>query len=112
MSGVARLSRGPTANDRRQYHRFANVLDSPLPVNITDGRHFLADKGAIAPSRGPAKAMAGFHGGVIVYATDFDDVGVLLPRCFKCGTGGRHRRSVREPQTGLRGPSGVLRREF
>jgi hypothetical protein len=54
---------------------------------ITDARHFLDGKGAIAPSRGPAKAMAEFYGGVIAYATDFDDVGVPLPRCFKCETG-------------------------
>jgi signal transduction histidine kinase len=30
-----------------------------------------------------AQEMAEFHGGVIAYATDFDDVGVVLPRCFK-----------------------------
>ena len=51
---------------------------------ITDARHFLDDKGAIAPVRGPAKALADFHAGVIAYATDFDSSGVLLPRCFKC----------------------------
>jgi len=51
---------------------------------ITDARHFLDDKGAMAPLRGPAKAMADFHAGVIAYATDFDDAGVTLPRCFKC----------------------------
>ena len=54
---------------------------------ITDARHFLDDKGAIAPLRGPAKAMADFHGGVIAYATDFVDAGVTLPRCFKCKKG-------------------------
>jgi len=54
---------------------------------ITDARHFLDDKGAIAPLRGPAKAMADFHGGVIAYATDFDNLGVTLPRCFKCKKG-------------------------
>ena len=43
---------------------------------ITDARHFLDDKGAIAPLRGPAKAMADFHAGVIAYATDFDEAGV------------------------------------
>ena len=51
---------------------------------ITDVRHFLDDKGAMAPLRGPAKAMADFHAGVIAYTTDFDDAGVALPRCFKC----------------------------
>ena len=54
---------------------------------ITDARHFLDDKGAIAPLRGPAKAMADFHAAVIAYATDFDDAGVTLPRCFKCKKG-------------------------
>jgi hypothetical protein len=51
---------------------------------ITDARHFLDDKGAIAPVRGPAKALADFHAGVIAYATDFDSSGVSLPTCFKC----------------------------
>jgi len=54
---------------------------------ITDARQFLDDKGAIAPLRGPAKAMADLHAGVIAYATDFDDTGVTLPRCFKCKKG-------------------------
>lgn len=54
---------------------------------ISDARHFLDDKGAIAPLRGPAKAMAEFHAGVIAYATDFDGAGVPLPRCFKCKKG-------------------------
>ena len=54
---------------------------------ITDARHFLDDKGAIAPLRGPAKAMADFHAGVIAYATDYDDTGVTLPQCFKCKKG-------------------------
>jgi hypothetical protein len=31
--------------------------------------------------------MADFHGSVIAYATDFDDTGVTLPRCFKCKKG-------------------------
>jgi hypothetical protein len=54
---------------------------------ITDARHFLDDKGAVAPLRGPAKAMADFHAGVIVYTTDFDEGGVTLPRCLKCKKG-------------------------
>jgi hypothetical protein len=54
---------------------------------ITDARHFLDDKCAIAPLRGPAQAMADFNAGVIAYATDFDDAGVTLPRCFKCKRG-------------------------
>jgi hypothetical protein len=31
--------------------------------------------------------MADFHAGVIAYATDFDDAGVTLPRCFKSKKG-------------------------
>ena len=76
-----------TAIDRQAVPSFASVLNSPRHMYITDARHFLDDKGAIAPSLGPARAMAEFHGGVIAYSTDFDDVGVLLPRCFKCKTG-------------------------
>jgi len=51
---------------------------------ITDARHFLDDKGAIAPVCGPAKALADFHAGVIAFATDFGSSGVSFPRCFKC----------------------------
>lgn len=51
---------------------------------ITDVRHFLDDKGAIGPQKGPAKVMADFHAGVISFATDFDDTGVMAPTCFKC----------------------------
>lgn len=51
---------------------------------ITDARHFLDDKGAIAPLRGPAKAMAEFHAEVIAYATDFEESGVAAPTCIKC----------------------------
>jgi hypothetical protein len=70
MSGAAWLSPGSTAVDRQAVPPFANVLNSPLHMNITGARHFLDDKGEMAPSRGPAKAMAGFRGGAIVYATD------------------------------------------
>ena len=52
--------------------------------HITDARHFLDEKGAIAPRRGPAKVVADFHAGRIAYVTDFDDTGVLAPTCFKC----------------------------
>ena len=64
---------------------------------ITDARHFLDDKGAIAPLRGPAKTMADFHGGVIAYATDFNDVGVTLPRSFNCKKGRRGRPALLSP---------------
>ena len=51
---------------------------------ITDARHFLDEKGAIGPQRGPAKVMAEFHASAIGYATDFDDTGLVAPTCFKC----------------------------
>lgn len=51
---------------------------------IVDARHFLDDKGAIAPSKGPARALAEFCAGLIAYATDFDSVGVPAPTCFRC----------------------------
>jgi hypothetical protein len=68
--------------------QIGSSLDAVLKAEGTDARHFLDDKGAIAPVRGPAKAMADFHADVIAYATDFDDTGrVTLPRCFKCKKG-------------------------
>jgi hypothetical protein len=76
------------ADGRRGAVRFfgtaRRLLEHTVRMYITDARHFLDDKGAIAPLRGPAKAMADFHAGVIAYATDFDDTGVSLPRCFSC----------------------------
>lgn len=51
---------------------------------ITDARHFLDEKGAIAPRRGPAKRLADFHAGLIAHATGFDDTGIAAPTCFKC----------------------------
>jgi ribosomal protein L37AE/L43A len=51
---------------------------------IVDARHFLDEKGAIGPRGGPAKKLAEFWGSVISYATDFDDIGVPAPNCFKC----------------------------
>ncbi len=54
---------------------------------ITDVKHFLVDKGAIAPRQGPAKAMADFLACVIAYASDFGSTGILAARCFKCKKG-------------------------
>lgn len=51
---------------------------------IVDARRFLDEKGASGPRRGSARKMAEFRGSVISYATDFDDVGVPAPICFKC----------------------------
>ena len=79
------------ADRRREAVRFFGAAwrlrEHALRMHITDARHFLDDKGAIAPLRGPAKAMADVHGGVIAYATDFDDTGVSLPGCFNCKKG-------------------------
>jgi hypothetical protein len=54
---------------------------------IIDARHFLDEKGAIGPRSGSARRMAEFCGSVIAYATDFDEIGVLAPTCFKCRKG-------------------------
>ncbi len=51
---------------------------------VIDARHFLDDKGAIGPRKGPARTLAEFCAGAIAYATDFDSVGVPAPTCFKC----------------------------
>jgi hypothetical protein len=51
---------------------------------ITDARHFLDEKGAIGPQRGPARAMAEFQGGTISFATAAVATGVTAPTCFKC----------------------------
>jgi hypothetical protein len=58
---------------------------------VTNARHFLDEKGAIAPVRGAAKAMVEFHAATIAYATDYDDSGVAAPRLLQvqegCGQG-------------------------
>lgn len=54
---------------------------------ITDIRHFLDDKGAFGPQRGPARRIAEFHAAVVAYATDFDGSGLTAPTCFKCKQG-------------------------
>lgn len=51
---------------------------------ITDAKHFLDEKGALGPQKGPAKAMAEFHANAITYATAADTAGVVAPTCFKC----------------------------
>jgi len=49
-----------------------------------DARHYLDEKGAIGPHKGPARAMAEFCGNVIAHATDLGGIGVPAPNCFKC----------------------------
>ena len=62
--GGERIDCWRTAN-RREAVRFFGAprrsREHTLRMYITDARHFLDDKGAIAPLRGPAKAMADFQ---------------------------------------------------
>jgi RNase P subunit RPR2 len=52
---------------------------------IIDARHYLDDKGAIAPQRGPARRMAVFVTSAIAHASDFDrPEDVPGPQCFRC----------------------------
>ena len=85
--GASVVCRLPSIEPVRFFDAARRLRGHTARMYITDARHFLDDKGAIAPLRGPAKAMADFHAGVIAYATDFDDAGVTLPRCFKCKKG-------------------------
>ena len=77
----------PSVEPVRFFDAARRLRGHPARMYITDARHFLDDKGAVAALRGPAKAMADFHGGVIAYTTGCDDTGVTLPRCFKCKKG-------------------------
>ena len=61
---------------------------------ITDLTHFLDGSGAIAPIKGPARAMAQFVVEVVAHATDESDTSPAAPTCFKCKKG---------PVTALRG---------
>ena len=68
-----------------------------MPMYVIDLTHFLNDKGAIAPERGPARKMADFVTAVVAHVTDFerpDDA--PGPLCFKC-----RKRDVRHVQTGM-----------
>lgn len=51
---------------------------------ITDITHFLDEKGAVLPQRGPAKLMADFHAAAVAYATDGGRNGLKAPSCLKC----------------------------
>jgi hypothetical protein len=44
-------ARHSTLNCSERYDPFANALNSALRVYISDARHFLDDKGAVAPLR-------------------------------------------------------------
>ena len=66
------------------------VCSTPKPdipkaiMYITDLTHFLDEKGAIQPQRGPAKAMADFHAAAVAHVTDGGRTGMPAPTCFKC----------------------------
>jgi len=51
---------------------------------VTDVRHFLDEKGAIGPKKGPGKVFAQFIVGIVSSATDRGARGVASPKCFKC----------------------------
>ena len=54
---------------------------------ITDLTHFLDESGAIAPVKGPARAMAQFLVDVVAQASDATSGSLPAPRCFKCKKG-------------------------
>ena len=51
---------------------------------ITDLTHFLDKSGAIAPVKGPARAMAQFLVNVVSHASDATEGAFAAPSCFKC----------------------------
>lgn len=64
---------------------------------IIDVTHYLNDKGAIEPQRGPARKFADFVTSVVAHASDFDrSEDVPGPVCFKC-----RKRDERRVQTAL-----------
>jgi Zn ribbon nucleic-acid-binding protein len=56
---------------------------------VIDLTHYLDEKGAIAPAKGPARRMADFLTAVVAHASDFDrSDAVPGPSCLKCGAAG------------------------
>ena len=52
---------------------------------VINARHYLNDKGAIAPEKGAAKKMAEFVMAVVAHASDFDRAEeVQGPLCHRC----------------------------
>jgi hypothetical protein len=54
---------------------------------VSDLTHFLEKSGAIAPVKGPARAMAQFHVDLVAHASDTTSTTLPAPRCFKCKKG-------------------------
>lgn len=58
---------------------------------VIDLNHFLDDRGAIAPAKGPARKMADFLAAVVAHASDFERAAdAPAPLCFKCRKRDRH----------------------
>ena len=52
---------------------------------VIDVKHYLDEKGGIAPQKGPARKMADFVTSVVAHASDFDRSEEHPgPQCFKC----------------------------
>jgi ribosomal protein L37AE/L43A len=51
---------------------------------ITDLKHFLDSRGAIGPTKGPARAMAQFQTDVVASASNAAGDAPAPPTCFKC----------------------------
>lgn len=59
---------------------------------VIDIRHYLNDKGDIAPAKGPARKLALFATAVIAHASDFDrPEDTPGPVCFECRKRDNHR---------------------
>lgn len=59
---------------------------------VIDITHYLNDKGAIEPQKGPARKLADFVTSVVAHASDFDrSDDVPGPVCFKCRKRDNHR---------------------
>ena len=64
---------------------------------VIDAKHYLDDKGDIAPVRGPARKMADFVTSVIAHASNFDrSDDTDGPVCFRC-----RKRDNRRVDTGI-----------
>jgi hypothetical protein len=59
---------------------------------VVDVAHFLDEKGAIGPQRGPARKLAEFVTAVVAHASDFDRPDDTPgPVCFRCRKRDNHR---------------------
>ena len=54
---------------------------------VTDLTHFLDKSGAIAPVKGPPRAMAQFLVDRVAHASDTASRSLPAPQCFKCKKG-------------------------